>query len=43
MILNRNPFEIIGGIVALAAAIRLGWWMFIQLGKPGYTEMEDSE
>jgi hypothetical protein len=43
MILNRNPVEIIGGIVAMAAFIRYGWWMFRQLGKSGYTEMEDTE
>lgn len=44
MILNRNPIEIIGGIVAIAAFIRAGWWMFLQIGKSGYNEItEDSE
>jgi hypothetical protein len=33
MILNRNPFELAIGLVALAFAMRFGWWMFRQLVK----------
>jgi hypothetical protein len=40
MILNRNPFELILGTIALLVAIRFGWWMFRQIGKSGYTEFK---
>lgn len=45
MILNRNPWEVLAGIFAMALAIRSGYWMYKKLIKSGYKEFkgEDEE
>ena len=43
MILNRNPLELIGGVIGCLVFIGFGIWMFRQLMKSGYTEFKQEE